>query len=389
MTIPVVRLKPKEDKRIQTGHPWVFSNEIAEMSGVPKIGDVVEVRNSKGNTLGFGFHNPNTLISVRIFSRDYVEPDKFFFEERIRQALALRERIFQNRFYRLVYGESDFLPGLIVDRFDSLFSVQMLSAAMETRKDLIYQSIQDLFSPKAVYARNESRSRAIEGLPQGKEIICGVESTTDYDEDGVIFRIDPFHGQKTGFYFDQRMNRIFARRFAKNVNALDLYCNEGGFALNLASAGARSVIAVDSSPAAVEKLHNNAALNSITSVSTETADVDAFLEKLLTGGEKFDLIACDPPSFARNRKSVTTAKAAYRRLHDSLFKLVSHGGILLTSSCSYHVFPETFEEVIRNSAQKSGRYLQLLHKAGASPDHPTLPAMPETEYLKFNAYRVL
>jgi len=388
MTIPVVKLKPKEDKRILSGHLWVFSNEIEEIDGKPDVGDVVEVRNKNNKSLGFGFYNPKSLIVVRIFSKEFVEPDKNFFIERLQASLCLRQQFFSVPFYRLAYAESDFLPGLIIDRFDQLLSVRILSAGMEKRKDIIYSSITELFSPRAVYERNESATREIEGLPQTKSIVCGDEQIVDYNEDGVVFRINPFRGQKTGFYFDQRLNRIFSRGFAFHAKVLDLFSNEGGFALNMAHAGAEEVVAVDSSELAIKNLIANSNLNKLRNVYVETDDVHNFLDNAMTSSKKYDVIVCDPPSFTKNRKSVTSAKAGYGRLHESLFHLLSTGGILLTASCSHHIFRETFEEIISAAARNTGRTLQLLHRAGASPDHPVLPAMPETEYLKFNAYKV-
>ncbi len=388
MTIPVINLKPKEDKRILSGHLWVFSNEIAGIDGKPDVGDVVEVKSKSGGHLGFGFYNPKTLIAVRIFSKEFIEPDKNFFINRLQTAVCLRQQLFDVPFYRLTNGESDFLPGLIIDRFDKLFSAQILSAAMEKRKNFIYDSIMELFSPTAIYERNESVTRELEGLSQTKAIVYGDEQLVDYDESGVFFRISPFRGQKTGFYFDQRLNRIFSRRFTEHDRVLDLFSNEGGFSLNMAHAGAEEVIAVDSSELAIKNLTTNSNLNQLKNVRGETADVYDFLDKATLQGEKFDVIVCDPPSFTKNRKSVTTAKAGYRRLHESLLKLLKPKGILLTASCSHHIFRATFEEIILTAAIKSGRTLQLLHRAGASPDHPVLPAMPETEYLKFNAYKV-
>lgn len=388
MTIPFVRLKRKEEKRVLAGHLWVFSNEIEKIEGQPGVGDVVEVRSARGERVGFGFFNPSTLIAVRLYSKEFVEPDKEFFAARLASALQLRERMFGVPFYRLVYGESDFLPGLIVDRFGPLFSVQMFSAAMEKRKDLIYDALKEMFSPSAIYERNESGTRELEGLPLTRSIVFGEEQTADYDEDGVTFRITPFRGQKTGFYFDQRLNRIFSRRFARGTEVLDLFSNEGGFGLNLAYAGATRVCTVDSSESAAQSVRDNAGINGFNNVAAETTEVNSYLEKAAANGEKFDIVVCDPPSFTKNRKSVAAAKAGYRRLHESVFAVLKNGGILLTASCSHHIFRETFEDVISLSAQKSGRTLQLLHRSGASPDHPVLPGMPETEYLKFNAYRV-
>ena len=383
-----IRLKPKEDKRIMAGHSWVFSNEVAGIEGTPAVGEIVGVKSGAGKSLGFGFYNPKTLISVRIFSRENEEVNDSFFVRRIQSALELRNRLFNTPFYRLVYGESDFLPGLIIDRFGDLFSVQTLSAAMDMRMGSIVQSINELFAPAAIYERNESPTRELEGLEKRKSILCGESRSSDYDEEGVTFRINPYEGQKTGFYFDQRLNRVFSRKFAGGSKVLDLFSNEGGFALNLARGGAEGVIAVESSHLAVDAMMVNAQLNSLANVKAETRDVDDFLSSAISKGDVFDCVVCDPPSFTRNRKSVTAAKVGYRRLHEKLFAVLRPHGILLTSSCSHHIFRETFEEIIAEAAGRTGRTLQLLNRAGASPDHPVIPLMPETEYLKFAAYRV-
>jgi 23S rRNA (cytosine1962-C5)-methyltransferase len=387
MKIPVVRLKPQEHRRILSGHLWVFSNEVDSIDGCPEVGDVVKVVSKNNELLGFGFYNSQALITVRIFSKEFAEPDKNFFINRLQNALSLRQQFFDVPFYRLAYGESDLLPGLIIDRFDNLFSVQIFSAGMEKRKNIIYDSVMELFSPAAIYERNESPTRRLEGLSETKSIVSGTEQTVDYNEDGVIFRINPYQGQKTGFYFDQRNNRIFARKFASQKKVLDLFSNEGGFALNMAHAGATSVVAVDSSKPAIGNLIVNATLNGIKNVQAEPTDVNSILKKMILAGEKFDVIISDPPSFTKNKKSVPSAKIGYKRLHESLFKLLKSNGILMTASCSHHIFRNTFEEIVSSAAMKSSRQLQLLHRAGASPDHPVIPAMPETEYLKFNVYR--
>ncbi len=389
MNHPIVRLKPKEDFRLLTGHLWVFSNEISKIEGNPSAGDVVEVRNGRNSSIGFGFYNPSTLIAVRMISREFIEPDKEFFVARLQAALGLRKKLFHSPFYRLAHGESDFLPGLVIDRFDDLFSVQIFSIGMETRKRFIYGALIELFSPAAIYERSDSPTRELEGLPQSKSIILGQEQTVDYDEEGVVFRINPLRGQKTGFYFDQRLNRIFSRNFAPDSKVLDLFSNEGGFALGMAYAGAGEVIAVDSSELAITNLLTNSRLNKIENTKTVVGDVQEYLKQAISARVDFDVVICDPPSFARTRRSVSTAKAGYKQLHKSIFGVMRRGGILLTASCSHHIFSDTFEEIVLDAALKSGRSLQLFHRAGASPDHPILPSMPETEYLKFNAYRVL
>lgn len=386
MKTPIVTLRAKEERRLRKGHLWVFSNEILKIEGTAGVGDVVEVRDSRNNPLGYGFYNPRSLISVRIFSKEYVEPNIEFLIKRIDSALQLRKKIFSIPFYRVVHGESDFLPGLIIDRFGDIVSIQTYSAAFEQRKELVHQAVEEIFSPRAIYRRDESPTRILEGLEQTKSIVKGFEETVRYDEEGVVFNISPYRGQKTGFYFDQRFNRLMCRRFVKGGRVLDLYCNEGGFSLNAAFAGATQVIGVESSEYAVNKALDNIKSNQFKGVDVYLSDVDAYLDTLIRRKEMFDVVICDPPGFTKNKKSIPQAKSAYRKLHEKIFSLLSDGGILMTGSCSYHIYRETFEEIVSQAASDAGRGLQLLSRSGAAPDHPILTAMPETDYLKFNVY---
>jgi len=389
LNIPVVKLKSKEELRLRRGHQWVFSNEILDLEGTAGVGDVVEVRDSRNNLLGYGFFHPHSLISVRMFSKEYIEPNREFMISRIERALQLRKKIYKTPFYRVVHGESDLLPGLVIDRFEGVISIQTFSAAFELRKDLVHQAVEEIFSPRAIFRRDESPLRLLEGLEPTRSIVKGKEETLDYDEEGVHFGISPYHGQKTGFYFDQKLNRLICRRFVEGMRVLDLYCNEGGFSLNAAFAGAREVIGVESSEYAVNKARENIKSNQFSTVDVYLADVDNYLDTLIKRKERFDVVISDPPGFTKNKKSVPHAKAAYRRIHEKIFQILSEGGILMTSSCSHHIYRETFEGVVSEAASRTGRALQLLLRSGAAPDHPVLPGMPETEYLKFNIYSAL
>jgi 23S rRNA (cytosine1962-C5)-methyltransferase len=385
-----ITLKKHEDKRILAGHLWVFSNEIATIDGEPKSGDIVTVRAHGGKPIGKGFYHPNSLIAFRLLTRGDAEIDFHFFQARIERALALRTILYPgSKTFRLVYGESDLLPGLIIDKYHHHLSIQAFSAGMDRRMTLICDVLESLLKPKGIVERNESQTRTLEGLELRKGLLRGEISPVTIEEHGLKYEVDLLEGQKTGFFLDQRENRFALRRYAKGARVLDCFSNDGGFALNAAAGGAKKVTAVDSSGVAMKHTAANAALNDLASrVTCETADAFEWLGAAVVAQKEFDLINLDPPSFAKNRKSVPVAKKGYRELHSQAMKLLVPGGILATSSCSYHIEEPVFAEIVQHAAQAAGRTAQLLEWRGASPDHPVLPAMPETRYLKFGIFRV-
>ena len=385
-----VILKNKEERRIVAGHPWAFSNEIRETRGNPAAGDVVELVAASGLSLGIGLYNPRSLIAFRLLSSTIVGIDRAFFHERIASALELRERLYPGATaYRLVHGEGDFLTGLVIDRFNDQFAVQTFSTGMEQRLPLICEVLVELFHPSCIVARNESPLRALENLPIGLAVLYGEPSPTLIVERGMRYTVDLRDGQKTGFYLDQRENRGVLERFSRGADVLDAFCNDGGFALCAGRGGARSVLGIDISAEAVTRARANAVLNGIDNVGFEEGDVFKELARFAEEGRKFDLVVLDPPSFTRSRKNVPSAKKGYRTLHLSTFPLIRQGGMLMTASCSHHILPEVFQEIVDDSARRAGRRLQLLEWRGAAPDHPVLPAVPETRYLKLGLYRVL
>jgi len=383
-------LRKNEDLRIRAGHVWVFSNEIRETHGSPAAGDIVEVRNAGGKPLGLGFYHPHSLIAVRLLTRTIEEIDSAFFRKRIARAAALRTRLFSgSSVYRLVHGEADSLPGLVVDRFGEYLVVQTFACGMDLRLPLLCDILEEMFHPTGILERNESPSRTLEGLPLRSGILRGTAGTTTHEEDGLSFTIDLVSGQKTGFFLDQRMNRPLIRGFSPEARVLDCFCNDGGFALHAARGGASSVLGIDSSAEAIERARINARNNGLSGISFIEKDVFTALGDLAGKGEKFDVVVLDPPSFTKSRKTVPAAKKGYKDLHHLAFRVLKPGGILLTASCSHHILPETFLSVIQETAVKDNREIQLLHWRGASPDHPTLPAVPETAYLKFGVFCVL
>lgn len=390
--IPVHRitLKRHEDKRLAHGHLWVFSNEIAEISGEPKTGEVVSVYSSAEKFIGSGFYHPHSLIAVRILTHSKSPLDRAFFAHRIERALRLRLALYPGaECFRLVHGESDYLPGLIIDKYGDYCSLQIFSAGMEQHLPAICDALESLFHCRGIVERNDSPLRSIEELELRSGVIRGSVEPVIIIEHALRYSVDLLEGQKTGFFLDQRENRLAVRRYAAGQRVLDCFCNDGGFALNAAAAGAEAVTGIDISEPAIERATQNALTNNL-SERTEFAagDVFDYLKSCGDGGKRFGLIILDPPSFAKNRKTVRKAVRGYRQLHCASLLLVNDGGFLATASCSHHIFEDTFRDVIHSSAEETGKSLTLLEWHGAAPDHPVLPGMPETEYLKFGIYRV-
>jgi 23S rRNA (cytosine1962-C5)-methyltransferase len=360
------------------------------MTGDIHAGDIVEILRSDGKFLGLGFCNPHSLIAARFLTKERESIDFGFFERRITDALNLRTRVYPDaKSFRLVHGESDFLPGLIVDKYNECFAIQTLCYGMDLVQALICDVLEQLFHPKGIVERNETPLRRLEGLPQRSGILRGDIRPTVVDDGQLRYKVDVLHGQKTGYYLDQRENRKLIRRFAKDCRVLDCFCYEGGFALNAASAGARGVIAIDESTAAIRVAEENALMNHLASVCHfEVGNVFERLKQLLAAEEQFDMIILDPPSFTKSKKNILAAKKGYREINTDALRLLKRGGILATASCSYHIEQTTFLDVIFESAQKAGRLLRMLEWRGASPDHPILLAMPETSYLKFGVFVV-
>lgn len=380
----IVTLRPREDRRILLGHAWVFSNEIASVQGAPTAGSVVEVRRHDGRTLGVGFYHPHSLIAVRILDRQPRPIDRAFFEERIRVALRRRERIFpDDTAYRIVHGESDGLPGLIIDRFGSCVVLQAVSAGMDLRIDELADVLEDLLHPAAIIVRNDSSLRALEGLPEATAILRGsLDDEVEVMEHGIRYVVDLLRGQKTGLFLDQKLNRYRIRRYAKDRAVLDCFCNDGGFSLNAAAGGAKEVEGVDISAEAVARATRNASRNGMANVRFTSADVFDDLRNRSGQSKRYGMIVLDPPSFTKSRKTVATALKGYRTINTLAMDLLEQDGVLVSASCSHHVDRDAFVEMLQESAVKSGRRVQLAEMCGASPDHPSLPAMPETSYLK-------
>jgi 23S rRNA (cytosine1962-C5)-methyltransferase len=381
-------LKKDGGRRIKSGYQWIFSNEIEKIDGNPANGDIINVMNFQNIFIGKGFFNKNSLISVRILTTKDEEINNEFYKNRIIQALNLRKEIFpHSNTYRLVFSESDLLPGLIIDRFEDDFAIQTYSIGMEKNIDVILDVIKELFNPSSIIEKNESVLRTLEGLDLRTSLLYGNYISKNILIDDLIYSIDLLRGQKSGFFLDQRINRTLIRKYCINKKVLDCFCNEGGFALNAAYSKANDILGVDISDHAIEKASVNADLNSIKNCRFETGDVFRKLEEIKSSNEKYDVIILDPPSFTKSKKNIPTARKGYKKINSLAMNSIVNGGFLITSSCSHHIFENEFLDIMREA---SANYdIQLMELHSAAPDHPILISMPETKYLKFAIFRII
>ena len=387
--IRTISLKRNADNRIKFGHLWVFSNELEE---IPKLqpGVVVKVVDSNQKSYGFGFYNPASLISVRLLKTE-IFPSVQLFIERIAIAKALRQSLLGDiEMCRLVFGESDLLPGLIIDKYSNYFAIQILSAGMELMKSEIVQALLEIFpETKGIIEKNDTKLREIEGLPLISTVLFGeIPEKFISQEQGVQLELSLSEGQKTGYFLDQRINRKFVRTISRGLSVLDCYTNQGGFALNAGIGGAERIAAIDCSETALNAVRRNAELNEL-KIETIKADVAEYLSKAVERNEKWDMIILDPTAFAKNRKSVPKAKAAYAKINRLAMKMLNPNGYLIASSCSHHVFEDVFKDAIYRESCKLGKQLKQVYRGGQSPDHPILLSLPETQYLKFFVFQVV
>ncbi len=385
---PKIYLKKNEERRIKAGHFWVFSNEIAKIEGEAANGDIAELYDWRGNFSGKGFYNKNSLIAVRLLALKEKQNFYEYAREKILSVLNLRKTFYPARnSFRLLFSESDFMPGLIIDKYNDTFVLQIYSAGMEKNIESVIQILKDELKAKNIFTRNESHFRKLEGLPEEDKIYFGEMGTELIDDGAIKYNIDFSSAHKTGFYFDQTDNRFFAERFVDNKNVLDAFCSSGGFGLHAIRAGAKKVTFVDSSAAEIHSAQANYKLNNLSAEAEFVVeDVFDFLKAKNQSGELYDIVMIDPPAFAKSRKSVPTALKGYEKLNNLALRLIKPGGYLVTSSCSHHVSRKDFIDAILKAALKAGVSLRLLHYTGAAMDHPQLPAMEETAYLKFAVF---
>jgi len=393
MSLPPLILRKNEDRRLRAGHLWVFSNEV-DIARTPlkafQPGDLVEIQTASGHAIGTGYVNPNSLIAARILSRDPQHlPDRSLLVHRLNIALSLRERLYPKPFYRLVFGESDGLPGLVLDRYGEVLVVQITTAGMERMKPDIVAALEKVMKPKVVVFRNDVGVRELEGLPLYVETALGTApATVTVEEQGLTFQAPLEGGQKTGWFFDQHDNRQRMLRYAKGQRLLDVCSYVGGWSVQAAAHGATGVTAVDSSAAALEWVQKNAVANG---VSVTTLQEDAFdaLKSLKDQGEKFGVVVLDPPAFVKRRKDLAPGRDAYRRLNQLAMQVLERDGMLISCSCSHHMSAEDLLAAIQTAARHLGRDAQVLEQGMQAPDHPIHPAIPETSYLKAFYVRVV
>ena len=397
-SLTTVLLKPGEADRIVAGHPWIYHTEILRLTAPVDDGELVQVKDHRQRFLGVGFFNSKSKIHVRVLSPERVEVNEKFFEERIRTALAVRQKHLPDATsFRVVNAESDFLSGLIVDKYEDVLVVQISSLGMDQRKAQIVAALQKTFSPRAILERSDVATRKFEGLAEANEILAGkLEGPVSVNLNGLKFETDPVAGHKTGMYLDQQVNYQAVSQFAKGAQVLDCFSFLGGFGLHAARAGAAHVHLLDQSADAIAAAIRNAAANGLAEkCSFEVVNVFDWLkantavkshERVIP---RFDLIILDPPSFTRNRASVPDALRGYKEIHLRALKLLKPGGTLATFCCSHHVDTVTFQDVILSAAYDTRHVLRRVATYSQSPDHPVIPMIPETEYLKGFAFEVV
>lgn len=380
-----IRLKPGEEDRLMAGHPWIYRNELAGWPASAEPGDLADVHDSRGHFLGRGYLNPRSTIAVRLLARERVPIDQSFFARRLRQAQAWRELIIGSRSaYRVVYGEGDGLPGLIVDRYSDAVAFQVLTAGMERRRDLILNALDEVLHPRTIVARNDSPMREREGLPRERGVVRGDPAPCPVVQmNGLEIAVDLLEGQKTGLFLDQVENYHLIQRLAPNAEMLDCFCYTGLWSLHAARYGAARVTGIDQSAFAVERATALADRNGFSDRCVfQAGNVFDELKERDRRREAFDLIILDPPAFVKTRARLPEAVAGYKEINLRALRVIRPGGFLVTCSCSRHLSAERFRGLLLEAARDVRRSLRLVAQGAQGPDHPVLLGMAETEYLK-------
>nr|WP_205599161.1 class I SAM-dependent rRNA methyltransferase [Halomonas faecis] len=394
MMTQALRLKKNADRRLKAGHLWLYSNEI-DTDATPlkgfEPGAQALVEAAGGKPLGIAYVNPHSLICARVVSRDpSVRLDRSLLVHRFNQALALRERLYAKPFYRLVHGEGDLLPGLVVDRFDDVVVVQLNTLGMERLGEEVVAALDKVLTPRVIVFKNDSSGRRQEQLETSVEVVKGVlDGPVLLEENGVRFAVPVLDGQKTGWFYDHRSNRAWLNALVPGKRVLDVFSYVGGWGVQAAAHGASEVLCVDASAPALERVAENAALNGLHErVAVGEGDAFEALSALRAEGERFDVVILDPPAFIKKRKDIASGERAYSRLNREAMRLLGRDGLLLSASCSMHLAPERLVEVVRGAVRHQDRHGQVIFQGHQAGDHPVHPAIPETAYLKALGVRV-
>ena len=391
MAYPKLTLLAGQDRRLRAGHPWVYSNELKMDADAKAItpGSVVRLVSADGKMLAVAHFNPHSLIAARVLSRNQdLTIDATFLERRLGRAQRLRERLYREPYYRLIHAEADGLPGLVIDRFGDVLVCQANSAGMDSLKPSILEALDRLITPKVVIFKNDSPVRGREGLSLEVEVAKGkVSGAIELRENDLTFLADPIEGQKTGWYFDQRANRVLAARLARNERVLDLYSHSGGFALSALAAGAKEALAIDRSEMALALAEKASTLNGLADrLTIAREEVFSAIGRLTEDKQRFGLVVADPPTFVKSKRDLKAGLKGYRKLVRASAPLAREEGIFVIASCSHNVPIDLFKDEVRKGLSDAGRGGRLIHQAGASPDHPCHPMLPESAYLKCLIY---
>jgi len=382
--MPKAVLKKGEEERIVAGHPWIFDNEIERIEGHPETGEGIPVFSYHRRFIGSGFFSPQSKIRIRIYSREDEKPDREFFMRRIAAAVAYRDLVVKRRSARLVFGEADLLPGLIVDKFENHLVLQTLSAGVDRYKGLIADALESIVKPEGIYERNDAQVREFEGLSLLSGTLRGsCPPETEIEENGIRFVVDLAAGQKTGHFLDQAENHAAIAPFVSGRRVLDAFCHTGGFGIGCAVAGAARVTLLDRSEHALATAQQAAVMNGVADrVTTQRGEAMEALERMVGAGQRFGVVITDPPAFAKTRKDQPAALRAYGKLARLAATLTERGGFLFIASCSHHVSPGEFADAVAWGVHRARRDARILHMGGAGPDHPLHPMLPESQYLK-------
>ena len=383
-------LRKTRESRVRSGHPWVFASDIERVEGDFEPGDVVDVVSSHNTYLGRAFYNPKSQISLRMLTTHDEPVDEAFFRRRVQEAWDYRKQFCDPASCRLIFSESDFLPGLIVDKFGEYLVVQSLCLGIEKWKQAIVRDLVEIVKPLGIWERSDVPVRRLEGMEQTTGLLRGeVPDLVEMQENGIIFGVDVKNGQKTGFFLDQKQNRAAMKPFCKDARVLDCFCHNGSFSLHAAKFGAKSVLGVDISEEALEVARENAHRNGLTNVTFEAHNCFDLLRELTDQNEKFDVVILDPPAFTKNKAALQSAIRGYKEINLRGLKLVRDGGFLVTCSCSQHVVTEMFQDIINQAARDAKKRIRLVEYRTQGYDHPILPQSIETKYLKCMILQVM